>query len=94
MNNFEKTLEVLSEETFKHPDNLPWGQSYQLRFAHELINGTTVQIDGPHDKYGYVESFINKNDRGYMYKVRGTGFKKKDPSKKAKDIPKILFTWK
>jgi hypothetical protein len=73
----------------KETNTLPKGQAYQLRYKFELVNGTTVQIDGKHDKYGYVNGLIKKDDEGFLYNVRGTGDKKKDPSKKAKDIPKL-----
>lgn len=83
-----KFVQMIMEETFKHPVNLPKGESYRLCYKHEMINGTTVQLNGKHDKYGYVMSPIRKDDMGYWYNVRGTGDKKKDPQKKAKEIPK------
>ena len=52
---------------------LPQGALYQLWYKTELTKGTPVEINGPHDKYGYVVCTQRKETDGrFLLLIRGT----------------------
>jgi hypothetical protein len=50
---------------------------YQFRTRTGLTVHSGVQLDGPHDKYGYVIAAKDTNDKGTLFMIRGTGMEKK-----------------
>lgn len=49
------------------------GNLYQLRFKYKIPVGRNVDIDGPHDRYGYVVAIKDTNEHGTLHLIRGTG---------------------
>jgi hypothetical protein len=54
------------------------GETYRLWSNKLLNNGDTFNVNGPHDKYGYVVECleITHGPKPFKYLVKGTGDKK------------------
>ena len=55
------------------------GNLYQLYLSQfTRLSGSTVRINGPHDKYGYI---IRYQEHNATYLIRGTGSEPKEPKR-------------
>ena len=54
------------------------GETYRLWSSKVLVNGDTFNVNGPHDKYGYVIKCleVRHGSKPYLYLVKGTGREK------------------